>query len=292
MFARWRNWRNARRLVFAAAAGDLPTARALLDAGVPVDVVAAGSSPLLTAAGRGHAAVVELLVQRGARADTPVLPDGSTSLHSVPAFPSSKAALMTMIKGSNINVRAQHGLTPLMSAALFGNLTCLQVLLEAGADVDARATGGQAPGPPFDLAGASALTFAIRTDNAEAVALLRQRGAATGQPLANGFVDLHVAVLLGCNREIVRDLVHLGADLNGRVSDGPFRGATPLTLAFAPPMVKRFASPLEAAQFIAGRQNVIFELVSCGADPDVRDADGRSARDHAAAAGGALSLPE
>ena len=109
--------------------------------------------------------------------------------------------------------------------------------------------------------------------------------------MAHGFVDLHVAVLLGCNREIVRDLVALGADPNAIVADGPFRGATPLTLAFAPPMVKRFGSPLEAAQFIAGRQNVIFELLRCGADPDRRDAAGKSARDHAAASGGVLSVP-
>ena len=291
MWARFQRWRAARRLVFASAAGDIDVVRALLDVGVAADVTAAGSSPLLTAAGRGHSAIVRLLVERGARADVAVLPDGTTTLHAVSAFPSSAAAMAALVDGADVNVRAAHGLTPLLCAAWHGNVVCLQALLDAGADVDARATDGALPGPPFGLAGASALTLALRAAQAKTlVTALRAHGATTGQPLAHGFVDLHVAALLGVDREIVRILVEMGADPNSVVGDKPFRGATPLTLAFGPPMVKSLGSPLEAAQFIAGLQNVIFELMACGADPDRRDGEGHSARDHAAA-NGVLSLP-
>ncbi|MEG3050737.1 MAG: ankyrin repeat domain-containing protein, partial [Thermomonas sp.] len=69
----WRGWRLPRRplqpadLPAAAIVGDLDAVRRLLDLGLPVDAVdSQGCSALLRAAGGGHRALVELLLERGA----------------------------------------------------------------------------------------------------------------------------------------------------------------------------------------------------------------------------------
>lgn len=84
-----------------AAAGDLPVVLALLDGGCPVE--AAHAIPLGVALYKGHGAVAEELLQRGAKAE-------------------------------GLDVEA-HGMSLLMSNANRGNLEMVQLLVQHGADV-------------------------------------------------------------------------------------------------------------------------------------------------------------
>src|SRR5581483_8477965 len=47
------------------------------------------------------------------------------------------AALRAHLKATGANARDKHGSTPLMYAAALGNLSAMQILLDAGADVNA-----------------------------------------------------------------------------------------------------------------------------------------------------------
>src|SRR4051794_7913796 len=50
----------------------------------------------------------------------------------------SLAELKSLVKASGVDVRDKRGTTPLMLAALNGSLDAMKVLVEAGADVNAK----------------------------------------------------------------------------------------------------------------------------------------------------------
>ena len=87
----------------AVRAGDIEAVRALLDAGVVVDVHSrAKSTALMRAAGEGHKQIVELLLERGA----------------------------------NVNAFNESRETALTRAATHGDISIVELLLSAGAKVD------------------------------------------------------------------------------------------------------------------------------------------------------------
>ena len=188
----WRGWRLPRRalraedLPAAAIVGDGDAVRRLLDLGFAVDAAdSQGCSALLRAAGGGHAAVVDLLLARGADPQraahsgaTPLsaavsmrqgeiverlLAAGAGLEHRLPGevtvlmlaaalgLPDLCARLLTA--GANIRARDAQGLTPLHCAALYGFtsrdrerlLSLLDTLLLAGAEADAAAEGNASP---------------------------------------------------------------------------------------------------------------------------------------------------
>jgi ankyrin repeat protein len=92
----------------AAVAGDVATARELLDAGVAVDARDRyGQTALMLAAHRGHAALVTTLIDAGAALD----------------------------------VTAKYGLSALMLAVVGGHEECARALARAGADRTLRGSG-------------------------------------------------------------------------------------------------------------------------------------------------------
>jgi ankyrin repeat protein len=48
-----------------------------------------------------------------------------------------------LAKGAEINVRADHGRTPLMAAAAKGSMDAVKLLIDKGAEVDAKMENGQ-----------------------------------------------------------------------------------------------------------------------------------------------------
>jgi ankyrin repeat protein len=186
---------NVEALIHAAQQGDLEMARALLDANPALASAADpdGRTPLMAAIYGRQIAMVALLRERGARptiheaaalgdlaalnaalAQNPEAArvysfDGWTALHLAAHFGQVAAARALLAAGANIAAHSWNGLDnePLhAAAAIRGNVAMVAMLLDAGAQVNARQHGGFTP-----------LHQAAQNGDAEMVALLLSRGA-------------------------------------------------------------------------------------------------------------------
>lgn len=126
-------------LHIAADAGDLRACRAALESGIAVDLVGyADLTPLHRAAGSGHIAVMELLLDRGAPINAGFSTDPDT----------------------------ESDYTPLHQAARFGQTAAVELLLDRGAEL-----------APTTRAGATPLALAQNAGRDDVAALLMGRGA-------------------------------------------------------------------------------------------------------------------
>lgn len=104
--------KNQTALMWAASAGHLEAARALLDGGADVNArSASGFTPLMFAARAGSADLTSLLLARGAGIDEAAA-DGTTALHVAVVRGEVDLALLLLEKGANPNVNG-NGYTPL-----------------------------------------------------------------------------------------------------------------------------------------------------------------------------------
>ena len=130
----------------ACALGDTERLAALLD-GDPALVNAVaddGFGPLGLASFFDHEPAVRLLLARGARVDQAsangmrVMP-----LHSAAAACSVVIARLLLERGAPVNAPQGGGFTPLMEAALNGQMELIELLLSSGADPTLRDGDGQ-----------------------------------------------------------------------------------------------------------------------------------------------------
>lgn len=154
----------------AAALGDVDSLRAALDA-EPNAVTRYSSNgwTLLHLAGFfGHGDAVRLLLERGAGPNAvSVNTMRNTPLHAGLAGPLGiDGARLLVEAGADVNARQHGGYTPLHSAAQRGALDLIDLLLAAGADARAEADDGRRP-----------IDFARERGQAEAEARLLSRGA-------------------------------------------------------------------------------------------------------------------
>lgn len=133
----------------AAAVGDMDALRAALDA--EPDVVRRhshdGWTLLHLAAFFRHVDAVRLLLQRGAdvRAVS-TNPMRNTPLHAALAGPLPIQGLRLLLDaGADVNARQHGGYTALQSAAQHGHIDVIDLLLERGADVNAATDDGRRP---------------------------------------------------------------------------------------------------------------------------------------------------
>ena len=118
-------------IIDAAKAGDAAAIRAAIAAD-PAAVShrdPSGETPLMAALYRGHGAIVELLIDAGARLD--IFAAAATG-----RIAELEAALTT----TAIDTISYDGWTPLHLAAFFGHTAAVRVLLDAAAPVNAIST--------------------------------------------------------------------------------------------------------------------------------------------------------
>lgn len=99
--------------------------------GVKLDAAnAIGETPLMMAALRGNYDACVTLIKRDAK----VRRSGWTPLHYAASGPSVKVVALMLDNGADVNARAPNLNTPLMLAARFGDEESVRLLLSRGAD--------------------------------------------------------------------------------------------------------------------------------------------------------------
>lgn len=202
----------------AAANGKLNLVQFLIEKHAPLETPWRGpggnwDTALHLAVGNGHRAVVEALLNAGAKINAKTS-DGSAPLHLAATKGFREIAALLLEKGADVNARNRNGETPLHRVS-GENVDLAAMLLAKGADVNARDRENETP-----------LKVAIASGSAELVDLLLSKGANPNILSADQTSNLFWAAR-GSNPDIVQKLVKAGADLNAQDRTG----VTPLHMA-------------------------------------------------------------
>jgi ankyrin repeat protein len=231
-------------LMTATAAGNAEVISLLLAAGAePNHTVVRGQTALMWAAGRGYGDVVASLIDYGA--DVHARSESRTQFVKTEKPQDSPPDYKVWVEDG--------GNTPLMFAARSGDLRSVQLLLDAGSDVNEVSAFGTSPA-----------MMATHSGNIATLSAILEAGADPDSAVS-GHTALHVAVLRG-NNDAVKALLDHGASIDARVERASptrrqsedyhfhetFVGATPLWLA------ARFREP-----------DIMATLLAHGADPMV-----------------------
>ncbi|HET7592724.1 MAG TPA: ankyrin repeat domain-containing protein [Rhodanobacteraceae bacterium] len=271
-------------LVLAAELPDTRLLRALIGAGAQVNRAQAGLTPLLAATrccSAGRPETVTSLVANGA---DPALADadGNTPLHHAALCSEPAVAAILVDAQAPLEARNRDQATPLAVAAEAANWPLLRFLVRRGAQPGAAlpAAAGiadddpegvefllkhKAPVDAVDALGRSALMHAAREGHAAIVRSLLDAGADAALADRHGTTPLMEAARAGATA-----VVALLAEKRPDIHAGDQHGRTALVLACQSPRAS---------------VDCIRALLAMGADPCRKGPDGRSAVDHASAAG-------
>jgi ankyrin repeat protein len=247
---------------------DVEAARPLIYAGANVHATTRlnAVTPLWLAAQSGGAVMVYMLLDNKAEADA-ANGDGVTPLMIASASGNPDAVQVLVERGANPNAAEKaYGQTPLMFAAANNEADVIAVLVEKGADV-AAATKVRTSSTSDPMGGLTALHYAVRQGNVEAVDALLDRGADINQISADDTTPLMLATING-QFDLAMHLLERGADATIATA----AGGTPLyrvvDLQWAPNSV--YPQPLAARQQKTSHLALMKALLDRGADPNVR----------------------
>lgn len=302
----------------AAAAGDLETVRNALARGSPVDPRDPdGDTPLLAAGKHAEPDVFHALLAAGADVEV-ANSRGMAALFVVAATGTASLARTAIDHGANVNRPAARGLTPLVAGIMSENPEVVRRLITCGADVRHRDAAGTSvlqwarrlgtaemvalvrdPGRALETVagdlGPTDLHRAARTGDVERIGECRAAGVPIDVADADGCTPLLVAARQH-RRAAVAALLAAGADPHRPARSG----FTPLLLAATSAVTLRpfvaagidldrpsrrlgLSALHHAARY--GSADAIRALLGAGANPHVRDRDGRTPLDHALAHG-------
>jgi uncharacterized protein len=142
--------------------GDVSAIKFLLAKGATLDSLG-GNLGLMAACFHGHWRLCQFLIERGADVNLPEAETGETPLHAA-LCTARRSAHNLVLKvllthGANVNCAARNnietggfmrdcrtkGETPLHRAAAFGDEEAVQLLMDAGAKIDAKDMNGESP---------------------------------------------------------------------------------------------------------------------------------------------------
>ena len=212
-------------LMHAARSGAAGVARELVAHGADVNAVTSrGFSPLMFAAAEGHAAVAGVLVETGAdlAARTEAIESRRRGYRRSAAndgnprrLRENQALLISQLQqdGDLEPRRPQGGFTPLLYAAMSGDLDTVRILVSAGAGVNETAADGTTPLIVTLQRGIEEGLWRLPGGrNQHVAAYLLERGADPHLAEA-GYTALHVASATG-QHDAVEALLEHGADPN------------------------------------------------------------------------------
>jgi ankyrin repeat protein len=246
--------RNARGATALEAARSAPVTEALLKAGADPDAADGdGVTALHEAAAAGDAARVRLLLSLGASANTPDR-DGRT-----PLMLAGTPELVTILSdaGADIDAASLTGVTALMEGAHLGDEPVVRALLARGANVEAA-----------DAKGRTALHYAAQAPAGVhgTIAALIAAGAQVDEETDDGETALWLAAIVS-REEAVETLIAAGGDAN--IAD--VKGITPLMCA------SWIGDNSRDPTYFDRMQACMRRLIGAGAAVDAADDQGRTA---------------
>ena len=186
----------------AIRAGDTPALEAALQAGTDVDATASPfGSALHVAIIMEDLEAIRLLHEHGADLETPNSVSGAHPLHLAAQIGMPPVVNLLVDLGADLEARDDLGRTPLIQAAIVGNSAATEILLSAGANADAAET----------RRGTTALHLAAFGDRRDVVDVLIAYGADIDAVDENGETALFWAIGNG-HAEVITRLINAGAD--------------------------------------------------------------------------------
>jgi ankyrin repeat protein len=216
-------------LHWAAYREDLEMARLLVKAGADVKATTriGDMTPLYMAAKTGNAAMVELLLNAGSEIDR-ANANGTTPLMVAAAAGKADAVKVLLDRGANVNATdATNGQTALMFASALNRDAAIKLLATHGAvlDVTSKTTTVQQNNrrentearrvrDPVTMGGNTALLFAAREGNMEAVKALVEAGADVNKvSVSDNMPPITQAIVVG-HFDVAKYLLDHGANPN------------------------------------------------------------------------------
>lgn len=266
-------------LFFAARTGKSEVVELLLAAGAAADTVMGTrhQTPVMWATAEGHAGVVKLLLEAGAdkhattKSTEVRAPYGHYNSNRKPLERPNKTKSVLPIlwpkDGDDDPGRYEGGMTPLLFAVNGGHQDVVQVLLDAGADVDGASGNGVTP-----------LQLALIRRN-EALGLFLLERSASPHDAGPGFPPLHVAAYLG-QPAVANALIARGADVNARM-EKPHRFIEAAELGVNLYPGSGLFTNIESTPFMTaakhGQVEIMRMLLTEGADPFLTARGGENA---------------
>ena len=269
----------------AALRADARLLRLLLDAGAEVDLaLPEGETPLMLASRTSGVDAVRLLIEHGANVNVVERWQGQTPLMYAAAYDRGEVAAALIAAGADVNAKTplnglperKHavryfveippgGFTPVMFAARHGALSALRVLIEAGADLDARTPEGFSP-----------VVIALDNLHFDAAKMLVEAGASTSggglfavveaRNRVNYVGEIQVPTGAESSLELLELMLTKGADVMDRLPE-PLLDRDPRFLP-PPPKITDLALIRAARSSDIEAMRV---LIAGGADPSLRD---------------------
>jgi len=207
---------NGTPLMAAAAGGHAKVVTFLIAKGANIGASDnKGRTAISLAKENGHAEVIDILRQHGAREDSRSEKgsrEPTKSLHQAAAEGDLEQVKLHISNGADVNAKDQRGRAALHRAAYAGHVEVMRLLIEHGADVNAKDKLKRTP-----------LEHAAVASRTKVVKLLIEEGANPNARNEGGATPLHVAAR-SADRDTVKLLIDKGADVT--LSDDG--GSTPL----------------------------------------------------------------
>jgi ankyrin repeat protein len=195
---------------------DLYFLKILIANGADVNTKYRGGETLLKSAAKtGKTEAIKLLLDGGA--DINENDNGPTALHAMLNMRNSNynqyrlskdTAELLLARGADVNLKDKFGWTPLHFAAESADVNIIELLLDKGAEVNAK----------DDEAGFTALHHAVRLGKRNVAELLITRGADVNVKDKQGHTPLYVAA--GYDYQLAEFLIEKGADSSIRADSG------------------------------------------------------------------------
>jgi ankyrin repeat protein len=240
-------------LFSAAEVGCQELVRAVLEAGASLEARdRLGDTPLAYASRAGQRAMVELLLSVGAQIDSRDI-SGDTALYLAAEGERQATVAFLLTRGADPNLPGRGGATPLVAAARKGNDRIVGELLPRIADPNA-----------MDATGQAAMTYAAAGGFPDIVRQLLNAGVDPNLQYGHGLTALMWAA--GYEADVgprtADSVLKLLLGRNARIDAVDDRGRTALMIAAE-----------------VGHSDVAETLLNRGADPMIRDRDGKTAFD-------------